>query len=173
MYGILARAEEKRDRVSPGGCRGAGSRVSHSSDGVTKESDMAFDVSSGSGVRSQVNITPLIDVVLVLLIIFMVMTPTTMKHLKPQVARESSEPVTAGPQPVVVEMNASRVKVGDDVVPWAELHGRIKERLLHSGQRAVFLKIDDDVEYGEAVRLFDLCKGAGAEILAVPPGSRG
>jgi biopolymer transport protein ExbD len=134
---------------------------------------MAFDVSSGSGVRSQVNITPLIDVVLVLLIIFMVLTPTTMKHLKPQVARESAAPATTGPQPVLVEMNTSTVKVGGSPVPWSELHARIKERLVNSGQTAVFLRIEDDVEYGEAVRLFDLCKGAGAQILAVPPGSRG
>src|SRR6185369_2039949 len=73
-------------------------------DGTTQEIAMAFDVSSGSRVRSSVNITPLIDVVLVLLIIFMVMTPTTMKHMKPQIARESSEPAPPGPQPVTVEM---------------------------------------------------------------------
>jgi biopolymer transport protein TolR len=134
---------------------------------------MAFDVSSGSGVRNQVNITPLIDVVLVLLIIFMVMTPTTMKHMKPQVAREATEPVPPGPAPVLVELNLGEVKVNGDVVPWTDLHQRVKERLFQSHQTAVFLKIADEVEYGEAVRLFDLCRGAGAQILALPPRSRG
>lgn len=132
---------------------------------------MAFDVSQGSGVRSQVNITPLIDVVLVLLIIFMVMVPTTMKHLKPQVAHESTAPAPPGPQPVLVEMTASTVALNGVTIPWTQLHQQLKERLLQSRQAAVFLKIADDVEYGEAVRLLDLCKGAGAEILAVPPRS--
>jgi biopolymer transport protein ExbD len=134
---------------------------------------MAFDVSSGSGVRNQVNITPLIDVVLVLLIIFMVMTPTTMKHLKPQMARESNEPAPAGPQPVLVELTATAVSVNGDTIKWTELHERVKERLHQSHQTAVFLKIADDVEYGDAIRLLDVCKGAGAQILALPPGSRG
>jgi biopolymer transport protein ExbD len=134
---------------------------------------MAFDVSSGTGVRNQVNITPLIDVVLVLLIIFMVMTPTTMKHLKPQVARESNEPAPAGPQPVLVELTATAVSVNGTTIKWTELHERVKERLAQSHQTAVFLKIADDVEYAEAIRLLDVCKGAGAQILALPPGSRG
>jgi biopolymer transport protein ExbD len=86
------------------------------------------------------NITPLIDVVLVLLIIFMVMTPTTMKHLKPQMARESAE-LTPGPQPVTVEMTASGYTV--------------------NGEKT------------EAVRVFDLCRGAGAQVLALPPGAHG
>jgi biopolymer transport protein ExbD len=103
----------------------------------------------------------------------MVMTPTTMKHLKPQVARQSPEPAPAGPQPVLVEMTASTVAVNGENIPWTELHQRVKERLLQSHQSAVFLKIADDVEYGEAVRLFDVCKGAGAQVLALPPGSRG
>ena len=132
---------------------------------------MAFDVSSGSGVRNQVNITPLIDVVLVLLIIFMVMVPTTMKHLKPQVAQESTAPAPPGLQPVLVEMTASTVALNGVTIRWTQLHQQLKERLLQSRQTAVFLKIADDVEYGEAVRLLDLCKGAGAEILAVPPRS--
>jgi len=130
---------------------------------------MAFDVSQGSGVRNQVNITPLIDVVLVLLIIFMVLSPTTMKHLKPQVARQSDEPAPPGAQPVLVEMTTSTVAVNGVTIRWTDLHQQLKERLRQSQQTAVFLKIADDVEYGEAVRLFDLCKGAGAEILALPP----
>jgi biopolymer transport protein ExbD len=134
---------------------------------------MAFDVSSGSRVRSSVNITPLIDVVLVLLIIFMVMTPTTMKHMKPQLARESAEVTPAGPQPVTIEMTAAGYTVNGEKTQWSEMFERVKIRLGQSHQSAVFFKIADDVEYGEAVRLFDLCRGAGAQVLALPPGAHG
>jgi biopolymer transport protein ExbD len=134
---------------------------------------MAFDLPSGSRVRSSVNITPLIDVVLVLLIIFMVMTPTTMKHMKPQIARESSEPAPAGPQPVTVEMTLGGYKVNGEETEWAQLFERVRARLGQSHQGAVFLKIADDVEYGEAVRLLDLCRGAGAQVLALPPRTEG
>ena len=134
---------------------------------------MAFDVSSGKGVRSSVNITPLIDVVLVLLIIFMVMTPTTMKHLKPQIARESTEPAPPGPQPVTVEATTTGYKVNGEETEWAQLFERVKARLGQSHQGAVFFKIADDVDYGEAIRLFDLCRGAGAQVLALPPGTHG
>ena len=105
---------------------------------------MAFDASSGSGVRSSVNITPLIDVVLVLLIIFMVMTPTTMKHLKPQIARESTEAAPAGPQPVTVEMTATGYKVNGEDTQWSQLYDRVKARLDQSRQGAVFFKIADE-----------------------------
>jgi biopolymer transport protein ExbD len=134
---------------------------------------MAFDVSSGSRVRSSVNITPLIDVVLVLLIIFMVMTPTTMKHLKPQVARESPLVAPGGPQPVLIEMTPTTYTVNGEKTERSALFDRVRGQLDRSHQRAVFFKIDDDVDYGEAVRLFDLCRGAGAEILALPPGTPG
>jgi len=112
-------------------------------------------------------------VVLVLLIIFMVMTPTTMKHMKPQIARESSEPAPPGPQPVTVEMTVGGYRVNGEETAWSQLHERVKARLGQSHQGAVFLKIADDVGYGEAVRLFDLCRGAGAQVLALPPGTPG
>jgi biopolymer transport protein ExbD len=131
---------------------------------------MAFDVSSAKGVRSSVNITPLIDVVLVLLIIFMVMTPTTMKHLKPQFAQESATVAPAGPQPVLVEMDLAGVTVDGEKTPWTQVFDRVKGRLERSRQTAVFFKIADEVDYGEAVRLFDVCRGAGAQVLGLPPG---
>ena len=49
---------------------------------------MAFDVGKKSGVRVDINVTPLVDVVLVLLIIFMVLTPTTLKHLTAAVPKK-------------------------------------------------------------------------------------
>ena len=135
---------------------------------------MAFEMSSGrSGARKDVNITPLIDVVLVLLIIFMVLSPTALKHMKPQVAEEATTAVPPGPAPVLVELSAGGdVSVSGQATEWARLQEVVRDGLAHSRQTAVHFKISDDVEYGRAVRLLDLCKGAGARVLGLPPGWR-
>ena len=132
---------------------------------------MAFDVPSASGPRHQMNITPLIDVVLVLLIIFMVGVPTALKHLTPTVARDA--PATAAPPaaPVLVELTAAgAVKVNGEETGWDRLPAVVRARLLGSHQQAVFFRISDDADYGQAVHLFDLCRGAGAQVLALPSG---
>jgi biopolymer transport protein ExbD len=130
---------------------------------------MAFDVARASGPRSQVNVTPLIDVVLVLLIIFMVITPTTMKHMKPTVAQESSQVTPPRAGPVLVRLSAGgQVAVDGQGTDWGRLPGLLRERLASSAQSAVFFEISDDVDYGRAVRLMDLCRGAGAKVLALP-----
>jgi biopolymer transport protein ExbD len=133
---------------------------------------MAFDLPSGSRVRGQVNITPLIDVVLVLLIIFMVMTPTTLKHFKPE--RVTETPAAAAPvvPPVLVEVTATQIAVDGETTPWSGLFERVRARLAHSRQATVYFRIADDVDYGEAVRVIDLCRGAGARVLALA-GPRG
>jgi biopolymer transport protein ExbD len=72
-----------------------------------------------------------------------------------------------------VEMTTTGFLVNGKKAEWSQLFERVKSQLAGSHQSAVFLKIDDDVEYGEAVRLLDLCRGAGAQILAIPPGTHG
>jgi biopolymer transport protein ExbD len=129
---------------------------------------MAFDVSSRSGVRSQVNITPLIDVVLVLLIIFMVLTPTTMKHLDPARAEEKATLAPPGPQPVLVEMTVTGLAVDGQATTWLALAEAVHSRLGASRQTAVYLRIADDVTYGDAVHVMDVCRGAGAKTVALP-----
>src|SRR4051812_38701865 len=134
---------------------------------------MAFESSSGRfGARKNVNITPLIDVVLVLLIIFMVTTPTSLKHLTPTLAQESS-PSTQVSSPVTVEMSAAgAVTVNGSDTDWAHLQDLVRSRLSQSRQSAVLLEISDEVDYGRAIRLMDLCKGAGAATVGVSPRPR-
>lgn len=132
---------------------------------------MAFDVSPASGVRSQVNITPLIDVVLVLLIIFMVMIPTTMKHMKPVVAQESAAVAPPGPAPVTVKLGAAGdLAIDGQPTTWEQLPASLRRRLTDVRQSTVYFDIADDAGYGDAVRLMDTCRGVGAQTLAVRGG---
>ena len=132
---------------------------------------MAFTVGTGRrGPQGEINVTPLIDIVLVLLIIFMVMTPIMLKQLVAKVPQKQTEnvPQPPGENPIVVELDAHDALTlnGDAVLPEA-LGARVADRLHHDRQKVVFFKIADDANYGRAVRIMDICKGAGAVTLGI------
>jgi biopolymer transport protein ExbD len=132
---------------------------------------MAFSVGgSRRGPQAEINVTPLIDIVLVLLIIFMVLTPVMLKELPAKVPQKQTEnvPQPPGENPIVVEMDAhDRLTLnGANVAPEA-LGAEVGERLRHDRQKVVFFRIDDDANYGRAVRVMDVCKGAGAKTLGI------
>ena len=126
--------------------------------------------SSSQGVKSDINVTPLVDVVLVLLIIFMVLTPSMLKHLSATVPKkpEDTAPSMPNPSAIVVEYTAKReLTVNGEAVAPEALAGKLAERLRRTRKKAVFFRAEDAAPYGEVVRLMDLARGAGAETLAV------
>ena len=132
---------------------------------------MAFSVGGGRrGPQAEINVTPLIDIVLVLLIIFMVLTPVMLKELPAKVPQKQAEtmPQPPGENPIVVEVDAHDALLlnGEPVAPEA-LAGAVGERLRHDRQKVVFFRIDDDANYGRAVRVMDVCRGAGAKTLGI------
>jgi biopolymer transport protein TolR len=120
--------------------------------------------------QADINVTPLVDIVLVLLIIFMVMTPVMLKEIVAKVPQKQTE-VTAQPpgeNPIVVQLAADdTLTVNDEPVVAGDLAVKVAERLAHDRQKVVFFKVHDDANYGNAVRVMDLCKGAGAKVLGV------
>jgi biopolymer transport protein ExbD len=132
---------------------------------------MAFSVGGAKGrPSSDINVTPLIDIVLVLLIIFMVMTPVMLKELVAKVPQKSTElvPQPPGENPIIVELDAhDRLTLNGETLAPELLGDRVGERLRHDRQKVVFFKIDDDASYGSAVRIMDVCKGAGAATLGI------
>jgi biopolymer transport protein TolR len=132
---------------------------------------MSFAVGGAKGRPSgEINVTPLIDIVLVLLIIFMVMTPVMLKEIVAKVPQKSNElvPQPPGENPIVVELDAAdRITLNGEAVAPEALSATVGERLRHDRQRVVFFKIADDASYGSAVRIMDVCKGAGAATLGI------
>jgi biopolymer transport protein ExbD len=132
---------------------------------------MAFSVGGAKGRPSgEINVTPLIDIVLVLLIIFMVMTPVMLKELVAKVPQKNTElvPQPPGENPIVVELDArDQLSLNGEPLAPEALAGAVTERLRHDRQKVVFFKIDDDANYGRAVRIMDVCKGAGAATLGI------
>ncbi len=131
---------------------------------------MSMDVGSGKGTKSDINVTPLIDVVLVLLIIFMVLTPSMLKELTanvPKKAPDNMPPPPAG-ELVVIEYNAKReIMLNQEPVAWEALADSISDHLKRVKDKIVFFKIEDEANYGEVVKLMDTARGAGAKTLGI------
>ena len=132
---------------------------------------MAMDVGGGrKGVRADINVTPLIDVVLVLLIIFMVLVPSMLKELTANIPRkdESNTPPDPSASPVVVEYTAKgELSLNQEPVAPEALAEKVAEKIKYKSQKVVFFKIDDDAPYGDAIRFMDIGRGAGATTLGI------
>jgi biopolymer transport protein TolR len=130
---------------------------------------MAMDTASKKGARGDINVTPLVDVVLVLLIIFMVLTPSTLKHLTATVPKKAEDDTPQPPgETILVEYTAKReLSINGEPVAPESLAERLADRLRHDRQKVVFFRAEDEAPYGEVVRLMDLARGSGARTLAV------
>ena len=132
---------------------------------------MGMNVGNGKkGAKGDINVTPLIDVVLVLLIIFMVLVPSMLKELSANIPKKDTSTTPPDPNvvPIVVEYTALReLSVNQEPVAPEGLADRIAERIKYKNQKVVFFKIDDDAPYGEVVHFMDIVKGAGATTLGI------
>ena len=132
---------------------------------------MAMDVGGKkSGPKSDINVTPLIDVVLVLLIIFMVLTPSMLKNIPMMVPDKAEDDTPAMPpdSALMVEYTANReLTVNSEAVAVEALAAKLQDRLKARRQKVVFFKAEDKAPYGEVVRLLDIARGSGAETLAI------
>lgn len=111
--------------------------------------------------KSDINITPLIDIVLVLLIIFIVLVPSLSRVAQASLPRPSGPAGTS--LPVVVTLDGEgRLHLQRELLPAAELRSRLAEALSlqPAGLRRVFLKVHPDLPHQHAVRALDLVRMA-------------
>ena len=131
---------------------------------------MAFGGSGGGGIRSDINITPLVDVVLVLLIIFMVMTPTLLKQMEltvPEKADVQIQPPTTADQVVVGVTAEGKISINKEMIAEAALTERMHDIMKSSRDKLVFFDIDDEANYGDVMHVMDVVRGAGAKTLGI------
>ena len=131
---------------------------------------MAFGSATGGAVRSDINITPLVDVVLVLLIIFMVATPMLIKDLDltvPEKAETQIASPTTANQVVVSVTKEGQVQINREPVLESQLNEKIHDLMTARSDKLVFFDIDEDANYGEAIHVMDVVRGAGAKTLGI------
>ena len=137
---------------------------------------MAFDEQS-AGAISNINVTPLVDVMLVLLVIFMVTAPILQQGVDINLPKVKAAPLAGEEQQLVVAVNrAGQVYLNDTAITVPELGPKLQAILKVRPDRQVFLRADQNVRYGDVMRVISTIKGAGVERLGMvtepPPDQR-
>ena len=131
---------------------------------------MAADVSRGQDKLplSNINVTPFVDVMLVLLVIFMVTAPIIQQGVEVNLPQAKASPVVGEAEPLIVSISREgRVYLNDNEVTPAELRTKLQAIRNLDAQKPVYLRADRDVRYGSVITTIGEIKGAGIERLGM------
>jgi len=128
---------------------------------------MSMAVGGKKGTMADINITPMIDVLLVLIIIFMVITPLTPKGLEalvPQPTPPNQQQQQSDQRTVVIQIFKDHsMKINQEDTDEQRLGKRLEEIFSTRAERVVFVKGDPDLEYQYVARAIDIAHGAGID----------
>ncbi len=125
----------------------------------------------GSKVNSDINVTPMVDVMLVLLIIFMVVTPMLQKGVSVDLAKVNSPvqmPDADKEDALLVAINREgKIFFGQDKITLDDLTQKVRDRLANKTDKRVFIKADARAKFGWVVQVVDNVRSAGVDQLGL------
>lgn len=140
---------------------------------------MAFSMAGGGPSRPQMNVTPLIDVLLVLIIVFMIVVieqkPTGLQTELPQPAKPTDNRIPPPQATIVIQIHHAKsgtnplqpehpqVMVNDEAIDWDHLHDRLRDIYAIRIERVAYLKADDDIEFQDLADVIAIARTAGVD----------
>jgi biopolymer transport protein ExbD/biopolymer transport protein TolR len=124
---------------------------------------MAFTAANGrtQSSISDINVTPLVDVVLVLLIIFMVTAPVLQSGIEVNVPKTRTVKEITEERLVISINKQQRVFLGNDPININDIKARLRQRIRDPQHQSVFIRADEEVPFGAFATVMDAVKGAG------------
>jgi biopolymer transport protein ExbD len=124
-------------------------------------------VGGPGGIKSDINMTPMIDVLLVLIIIFMVITPLTphgLEALVPQPPPPGAQVNQDNARTVVIVINKDlSLQINQEPTNWQTMGTRLQDIFKTRAERVVFVKGDPDIDFQNVARAIDIAKGSGID----------
>ena len=133
---------------------------------------MAMSGGGGGGLTNEINVTPMIDVLLVLLIIFMMVIPMSRKAIDLQLPDPTPDDTPQGPPPsqIVLEVLPGNVfKVNSQPIAKNDLAKRLKDIYDPRPDKIIFIKGDPTVKYSDVIYAMDVARGAGVKVIGATP----
>jgi biopolymer transport protein TolR len=131
---------------------------------------MSFSTGAGGGLSSDINVTPMIDILLVLLIIFMAITPVSPKGLEalvPQPPKTNTPPKENDTAIVLVIQRTNTgqptYKINETDVQKVDIAGKLQSIFATRATKVMFIKADKDLDFGPVANGIDIAKGAGVD----------
>ena len=121
-----------------------------------------------NNLMADINVTPFVDVMLVLLIIFMVTAPMMVQGVNVSLPKASSDPLPAEKEQLIVTIDKNNnIYINDYQVAFDFLHEKLKKILEGRGNREVYLRADKEISYGMVVNVMSQIKAVGVEKLGM------